>query len=69
MAQAGITLYEVGTIKFIPGVRTYVAVDGGMSDNPRPVLYGSGYETFLPRAVGAERETADQVGGQALRVG
>ena len=34
----------------IPGVRTYVAVDGGMSDNPRPVLYGSGYEAFLPRA-------------------
>jgi diaminopimelate decarboxylase len=32
-----------------------VAVDGGMSDNPRPVLYGSGYETFLPRAVGADR--------------
>ncbi len=31
-------------------MRTYVAVDGGMSDNPRPVLYGSGYEAFLPRA-------------------
>ncbi|MFV0318667.1 MAG: diaminopimelate decarboxylase, partial [Microthrixaceae bacterium] len=42
VAQAAVTLYEVGTIKFIPGVRTYVAVDGGMSDNPRPVLYGSG---------------------------
>ena len=39
-AQAGITLYTVGTIKDVPGVRTYVAVDGGMSDNPRPVLYG-----------------------------
>ena len=39
---------RVGTIKEIPGVRTYVAVDGGMSDNPRPVLYGSGYEAFLP---------------------
>jgi diaminopimelate decarboxylase len=32
-----------------PGIRTYVSVDGGLSDNPRPVLYGSGYETFLPR--------------------
>jgi diaminopimelate decarboxylase len=36
-------------------VRTYVSVDGGMSDNPRPVLYGSGYETVLPRAAGSER--------------
>ena len=43
-----VTLYTVGTIKELPGIRTYVSVDGGMSDNPRPVLYGSGYETFLP---------------------
>jgi diaminopimelate decarboxylase len=55
VASAAITLYTVGTIKELPGVRTYVAVDGGMSDNPRPVLYGSGYETFLPRAVAADR--------------
>ena len=47
------TLYTVGTVKTLPGIRTYVSVDGGMSDNPRPVLYGSGYEAFLPRAVGA----------------
>ena len=46
VASAAVTLYSVGTIKTIPGVRTYVAVDGGMSDNPRPVLYGSGYEAF-----------------------
>ncbi len=55
MAAAAITVYTAGTIKEIPGVRTYVAVDGGMSDNPRPVLYGSGYEAFLPRDVGADR--------------
>ena len=54
-ARAAVTLYEVGTIKQVPDIRTYVAVDGGMSDNPRPVLYGSGYETFLPRATGADR--------------
>ena len=54
-AQAAVTLYTVGTIKDVPGVRTYVSVDGGMSDNPRPVLYGSGYEAFLPRAVDADR--------------
>jgi len=55
VAQAAVTLYTVGTIKPIPGIRTYVAVDGGMSDNPRPVLYGSGYEAFLPRDVEADR--------------
>jgi diaminopimelate decarboxylase len=55
VAQAAITLYTVGTIKEIPGVRTYVSVDGGMSDNPRPVLYGSGYEVFAPRATTADR--------------
>ena len=50
-AAAAVTLYRVGTVKDLPGIRTYVSVDGGMSDNPRPVMYGSGYETFLPRAV------------------
>lgn len=54
-AAAAITVYTVGTIKELPEIRTYVSVDGGMSDNPRPVLYGSGYETFLPRSVEADR--------------
>ena len=57
VAQAGITLYEVGVVKELT-MRTYVAVNGGMSDNPRPVLYGSGYEAFdvsRPRAM-RERE-------------
>jgi diaminopimelate decarboxylase len=45
VAQAGITLYTVGVVKSVTQ-RTYMAVDGGMSDNPRPVLYGSGYEAF-----------------------
>ncbi len=63
VAAAGITCYTVGTIKTIPGIRTYVSVDGGMSDNPRPVLYGSGYEAFLPRATAAARPfTATVVG-------
>ena len=54
-ASAAVTLYTVGTVKELPGIRTYVAVDGGMTDNPRPVLYGSGYEAFLPRAAAADR--------------
>ena len=62
-------LYTVGTIKDIPGMRTYVAVDGGMSDNPRPVLYGSGYEAFLPREVAADRPLPVARRRQALRVG
>ena len=68
-AQAAVTLYTVGTIKDIPGVRTYVAVDGGMSDNPRPVLYGSGYEAFLPRAVEAPRPHTVTVVGKHCESG
>ncbi|MFD7448791.1 diaminopimelate decarboxylase [Kitasatospora sp. NPDC059827] len=54
-ARAGLTLYRVGTVKRIPDVRTYVSVDGGMSDNLRPALYGAGYEAFLPRCPEAHR--------------
>ena len=47
---AGVALYTVGSIKDIPGVRTYVAVDGGMGDNIRPKLYGARYEALLASA-------------------
>jgi diaminopimelate decarboxylase len=69
VAPAAVTLYTVGTVKELPGIRTYVAVDGGMSDNPRPVLYGSGYETFLPRAVHAERDLTVTVVGKHCESG
>lgn len=49
VADAGMTLYTVGTVKRIPGYKTYVSVDGGMTDNPRFALYGSPY-TVLPVA-------------------
>jgi diaminopimelate decarboxylase len=68
-AAAAITVYEVGTVKELEGIRTYVSVDGGMSDNPRPVLYGSGYETFLPRAVRAERPRPVRVVGKHCESG
>jgi diaminopimelate decarboxylase len=68
-AAAGITLYTVGTIKHVAGIRTYVSVDGGMSDNPRPVLYGSGYEAFLPRATDAERPMLATVVGKHCESG
>ena len=68
-ASAAITVYTVGTIKPIPEIRTYVAVDGGMSDNPRPVLYGSGYEAFLPRAAGAARDMRVRLVGKHCESG
>jgi diaminopimelate decarboxylase len=69
VATAGLTLYRVGTIKELPGLRTYVAVDGGMSDNPRPVLYDSGYEAFLPRVPRADRPRAVRVVGKHCESG
>lgn len=68
-ATAGMTLYRVGTVKELPGIRSYVAVDGGMSDNPRPVLYGSGYEAFLPRAASARRPRAVRLVGKHCESG
>ena len=69
VAAAGVTLYTVGTIKHLDGIRTYVAVDGGMSDNPRPVLYGSGYEAFLPRTVRADRPMTARLVGKHCESG
>ncbi|MEY4401030.1 MAG: hypothetical protein RL072_895 [Actinomycetota bacterium] len=69
VASAALTLYEVGTVKQIPGVRTYVAVDGGMSDNPRPVLYGSGYEAFLPSRTDADRTMSVRIVGKHCESG
>ena len=46
-APAGITLYTVGTVKEIPGLKKYVSVDGGMADNPRPALYGADYDAVI----------------------
>jgi diaminopimelate decarboxylase len=68
-ATAGVTLYRVGTIKEIAGVRTYVAVDGGMSDNARPATYGARYEAFLPERVTAERPLVATVAGKHCEQG
>jgi diaminopimelate decarboxylase len=69
VASAAMTVYTVGTVKRIPGVRTFVSVDGGMSDNPRPVLYGSGYESFLPRAASAPRDLTARLVGKHCESG
>ncbi|GII90701.1 diaminopimelate decarboxylase [Sinosporangium siamense] len=46
-----VALYEIGTVKEIPGVGVYVSVDGGMSDNPRPAMYGAAYTAVLANRV------------------
>ncbi len=68
VAPAGLTLYTVGTIK-LAGTRTYVAVDGGMSDNPRPVTYGARYETFVPARATAARPLVVTVAGKHCEQG
>jgi diaminopimelate decarboxylase len=68
-AAAAVTLYRVGTVKEITGVTTYVAVDGGMSDNPRPVLYGAGYEAYLPARVEEARPRVVSVAGKHCEQG
>lgn len=69
VATAGLTLYRIGTRKEIPGVRRYVSIDGGMSDNPRPVLYDSGYEAFLPERLNDPHDTPWSVAGKHCESG
>ncbi len=66
---AGTTLYTVGTIKEIPGVRTYVAVDGGMGDNPRPALYGARYEACVAIKAGREADVTVSLAGRCCESG
>jgi len=63
VGQAGVALYKVGVIKEIPGIKKYVCVDGGMSDNIRPALYGAKYEALVAnKASEAEREVVTIAG-------
>jgi|SRR6187549_625668 len=69
VGNSGVTIYRVGTVKEIPGVRTYVAVDGGMSDNMRPMLYGSRYEALIADRAGARAETLVTIAGMHCESG
>ncbi len=69
VGKAGITAYTVGTIKEIPGVRTYVSVDGGMSDNIRPMLYDARYEVMLANKAEASADTTVTVAGKHCESG
>lgn len=69
VATAAVTVYSVGTVKNIDGIRTYIAVDGGMSDNPRPMMYDSKYEVFDPQRVNADRSSRARIVGKHCESG
>ncbi|WP_152394011.1 diaminopimelate decarboxylase [Paenibacillus guangzhouensis] len=69
VGDAGTTLYTVGTSKEIPGVRKYVAVDGGMTDNPRPALYESKYEAILANRAKEEAVETVSIAGKCCESG
>ncbi|OYD09771.1 diaminopimelate decarboxylase [Paludifilum halophilum] len=69
VGEAGTTLYTVGTIKEIPGVRKYISVDGGMNDNPRTALYQASYEALLANRAPAPPEETVSVAGKLCETG
>jgi diaminopimelate decarboxylase len=69
VGNAGVTAYEVGTVKEIPGIRTYLSVDGGMSDNLRPMLYGSRYEAVIANRAAEVPYTLATVAGMHCESG
>jgi diaminopimelate decarboxylase len=69
VGDAGTTLYTVGTMKDIPGVRKYVAVDGGMTDNPRPALYEAKYEAMLANRAREACEETVSIAGKCCESG
>lgn len=69
VGDAGTTLYTVGSSKDIPGVRKYVAVDGGMTDNPRPALYDAKYEAFLANRANDPNEETVSIAGKCCETG
>lgn len=66
---AGSTIYTVGSVKEITGVRKYVAVDGGMADNPRPALYQSRYEAILANKAGLSAQETVSITGKCCESG
>lgn len=69
VADAGLTLYTVGTLKTIPGFRNYVSIDGGMPDNPRYALYQSPYSVVLANRMRENCDTICTVAGRCCESG
>jgi diaminopimelate decarboxylase len=63
VGEAGVTLYTIGVVKEIPDLRTYVSVDGGMSDNPRPLLYDAEYEVLVANRADAHPSHIVRISG------
>ncbi|MFZ5817433.1 MAG: diaminopimelate decarboxylase [Bacillota bacterium] len=69
VAEAGTTLYTIGTVKEIPGIRTYISVDGGMGDNIRPALYQAEYECAVANKLDSPAEKLVTVAGRYCESG
>ena len=69
VGAAGITLYTVGAVKEIPDIRTYVSIDGGMTDNPRYALYKSDYEAVCANKASEERTETVTIAGKCCESG
>lgn len=69
VGDAGTTLYTIGSIKTIPGIRKYVSVDGGMTDNIRPALYQSRYEAILANRAAEDSEETVSIAGKCCESG
>jgi len=69
VASSGITVYTIGSVKNIPGIRTYVAIDGGMTDNPRYALYEAAYEFELPEKVNEPKNSCVTIAGRCCESG
>lgn len=69
VGQAGITLYKIGNIKKIPGVRTYVSVDGSMADNPRHIMYGSEYTVINASKANVKPDKLVTIAGKCCESG
>ncbi len=69
VGEAGLTLYKVGGIKNIPDIRTYVSIDGGMTDNPRYALYGSGYMITVANKASDEANDLVTIAGKCCESG
>jgi diaminopimelate decarboxylase len=69
VGEAGVTLYTVGAIKEIPNVKKYVAIDGGMFDNPRYALYESKYTPLLANRANEENVELVSIAGKCCESG
>lgn len=69
VGEAGTSLYTIGTIKDLPGIRRYVSVDGGMSDNLRPALYNAKYEALVANKAEHSRGEVVSIAGKACESG